>query len=250
MLGLVGGADSSRRRVPVERLDGAPERTDIPEPGALSVAVEPGTARCCSTLTLLLNGALAATLSRPHGSAGERAFVPAFSAPRWNGGGERQGRDNAAQHGSRVREAFPLSNCPCSQRETYTGPRRFPLHDSHWRCRAARRELKSIPALRRRALARRTRRRAARYAAASSVPARSLCASSASAARHTLLARAVEPADRSATRQAVSARRKRTKSAAPPGISGSCWHCVADACASCGVCSRSRDRRADSHTQT
>lgn len=64
MLGLVGGADSSRGRLPVERLEGAPDRTDIPEPGAPSVAVEPGTARCCSALTLPLNGALAATLSR------------------------------------------------------------------------------------------------------------------------------------------------------------------------------------------
>jgi hypothetical protein len=33
MLGFVGGVDSSRVRVPVERLEGGPERTDRPEPG-------------------------------------------------------------------------------------------------------------------------------------------------------------------------------------------------------------------------
>src|SRR4051812_819718 len=63
MLGLVGGADSSRGLVPVERLDGAPERIDSPEPGAQSVAVEPGWACWCSALTLSLNGAAGDPLS-------------------------------------------------------------------------------------------------------------------------------------------------------------------------------------------
>jgi hypothetical protein len=63
MLGLVGGVDSSRARVPVARLEGAPERIDSPEPGAQSVAVEPGWDCWCSALTLSLNGAPAVPLS-------------------------------------------------------------------------------------------------------------------------------------------------------------------------------------------
>lgn len=99
MLGLVGGADSSRARVPVERLEGAPDRTDNPEPGAQSVAVEPGTARCCSALTLILNGALAATLSRRLGKPLAARFVRRCGVPRWGNEAVR-GHDNAAQHGS------------------------------------------------------------------------------------------------------------------------------------------------------
>jgi len=70
MLGLVGGVDSSRGRVPVERLDGVPVRTDSPEPGAQSGAVEPFWACCCSALTLSLNGAPAGPLSGPRPFAG------------------------------------------------------------------------------------------------------------------------------------------------------------------------------------
>jgi len=65
MLGLVGGVvDSARARLPVERLEAGPERIDSPEPGAQSVAEEPGWACCCSALTLSLNGALRVALSR------------------------------------------------------------------------------------------------------------------------------------------------------------------------------------------
>jgi hypothetical protein len=94
MLGLVGGVDSSRGRVPVERLEGAPDRIDRPEPGAQSVAVEPVWACCCSALTLSLNGAPAVPLSGPvHSLAG-----CAHEGQKWSSAAVIRRRDNAAQH--------------------------------------------------------------------------------------------------------------------------------------------------------